>query len=294
MLRLRFADRAERAPRAPVPDTADVHIWYNRQGGVVAYGFQRDDAHWMYWPDLATFGFASRDSYITAFPEPRGSTSAIWDIYRRTVLPMALQANGFEALHASAVVAPSGLVAFCATSETGKSTIAFGLHRRGFPQWSDDGVVFRTDGAVATAEPLPFEVRLRAASRDIFGANAPVSTRFQNNGPGDQVHTEPAPLSAICLLSRVDGASFTGPARIRRVGPAAAFPAVLTHAHTFNPFDAVRRERMLRAYLDLLAGVSVFSVEFAPIGESFDSLLDAVADAVGLGEPVPELSSCVP
>jgi hypothetical protein len=207
---------------------------------------------------------------------------------------MALQARGLEALHASAVVVPSGLAAFCATSETGKSTVAFGLRRRGFPQWSDDAVVFRTDDAAATAIPLPFEVRLRPGAHEIFGGQLPSSTRFAGNGPGEQIHVAPAPLSAIYLLSRVDAASLGAPARIRPLPPAAAFPAVLMHAHVFDPFDQARREQMLRTYLDLIERVPVFDVMFAPVRENFNGLLDAIAEALGFPLPVTDIPLCAP
>jgi hypothetical protein len=290
VLRLQFADTGERAPDVPA---SGVHVWHNRQGEVVAYGFERDGFRWMHWPAVATFRFASTDPHIAAFPEGTGSTSVIWDIYRRTVLPMALQASGLEALHASAIAAPSGVVAFCATSETGKSTVAYGLHCRGFPQWSDDGVVFRADVSGPTALPLPFEVRLRPGSRKMFGAMAPSPTRFAGNGPGDQVHVAPAPLSAVYLLARVDAASLASPARIRQVPPAEAFRAVLAHAHVFDPFDNARREQMLHAYLDLVAHVPVVEVSFAPVSENFVGLLDAIGEALGRESPIADHSRCM-
>jgi hypothetical protein len=247
----------------------------------------------MYWPELTTtFRFANHDPHITAFQDPGGRIDVIWDTYRRSVLPMALQANGLEALHASAVVVSSGVVAFCAVSETGKSTLAFGLRRKGFPQWADDGVVFHGGGAAMTTLPLPFEVRLRPESRDMFGDNAPCSTRFQHNGPGEQIHVAPAGLSAICLLRRVNAGSFISPARIRRVAPAEAFPAVLTHAHVFDPFDLSRREQMIGTYLDLVARVPVFDVAFAPVRDGLDGLLDVIAEALRFEVPAPAASVC--
>lgn len=205
---------------------------------------------------------------------------------------MALQANGLEALHASSVLVSSGVVAFCAASETGKSTLAFGLRRKGFPQWSDDGVVFHRDDAAMTTLPLPFEVRLRSESRDMFGESAPCFTRYEHNGPGEQIHVAPAALSAICLLRRVDAGSLSAPARIRRVAPAEAFPGVLAHAHVFDPFDMPRREQMIRTYLDLVARVAVYDVAFAPVRESLDSLLNAIADSLRSDMPASTAPVC--
>jgi hypothetical protein len=291
MLKLEFAGDEHPSP-PDVSDAADVHVWYNRAGGVVARGFAYDGYRWMAWPCLATFRFAPHDPCITAFPDPYAPADIIWDTYRRSVLPMALQARGLEALHASAITGPTGVVAFCAASETGKSTIAFGLRRRGFPQWADDGVVFRAGPEGATAFPLPFEARLRAGSRKIFGSAAPLASRFQHNGPGEQVHTAPAPLAALYLLERATADAIDGPARIETVSPQDAFSALLVHAHVFNPLDQTRLAQMLRTYLELVARVPVFTIQFSPAHEHFNDLLDWMIDSTGLELPSRSASLC--
>ena len=284
---LRFAE-GERAPEIPPVDAPGVHVWHDRRGGVVAWGFRHDGQYCMHWPSLATFRFSSDDPNITAFPAPRISLDFVWDTYRRSVLPMALQALGWEALHASAIVCRSGVVAFCAASETGKSTIAFALRRRGYPQWSDDGVVFRTERGVAVTIPLPFEVRLRRPSREIF-ADAPLATRFQGNRCGDQVHVKPAPLSAICVLHRIEAAPGTA-AVVEGVPRADAFPMVLEHGHVFDPFDIGRRARMIDTYLDVAEQVPVYRAHFAPDPNGLDLLLDDIVEGLGLPAPVPQTS----
>ncbi|MGC4081799.1 MAG: hypothetical protein QM736_06755 [Vicinamibacterales bacterium] len=112
-------------------------------------------------------------------------------MYRRSVLPMALQMLGAEALHASAVATTRGIVCFSARSGIGKSTIAFGLRQRGFPQWADDGVVFRAGEGRVLATPLPYQARLRPTSQTLLGVTAETRSRFEENSAGDQVFTEP-------------------------------------------------------------------------------------------------------
>src|SRR5690349_23702252 len=104
MLKLRFANPGERGSEPPPSDDPAVHTWRNLRGGVVARGFARDGYRWMFWPYLANFRFDLQDGFITAFPEPGAPVDVIWDTYRRSVLPMALQVGGFEALHASAIL----------------------------------------------------------------------------------------------------------------------------------------------------------------------------------------------
>ena len=57
----------------------------------------------MIWPRLAAYRFRWPDaSFITAYPDADAPIATVWDTYRRSVLPMAMQAAGWEALHASA------------------------------------------------------------------------------------------------------------------------------------------------------------------------------------------------
>jgi len=291
MLALRFATATDPTPVEPSPTTSHVHVWYNRAGGIVARGYRRAGFGWMAWPRLATFRFAPHDAHITAFPEPGAPVDVVWDTYRRSVLPIALQAHGLEALHASAVVVSSGVVGFCAASETGKSTIAYGLRGKKFPQWSDDGVVFRIDDEGARALPLPFEVRLRPESRQIFGDAAPLAARFQHNGPGEQIHTAPTQLSALCLLERTESGAIAAP-RVRRLDPPEAFSALLAHAHVFDPTDQARLEQTLRTYLELVAQVPVFTIQFPPVRERFNDLLDSIIDTMALEAPERSSSLC--
>ena len=292
MLKLRFAEPHERAPRPPADDSSAVHIWWNRHGGVVARGFRQADCSWMAWPYLATYRFSADSPFIDVYPESAAPVDVIWDTYRRSVLPMAMQVLGWEALHASAVVSQHGIVAFCASSETGKSTVAYGLRQRGFAQWSDDAVVFQTERTSACAVPLPFQVRLRPASHYIFGRRYASPSTRQENTAGEQIHTEPLPLATICLLRRAAAGVSVGP-EVGDTAPASAYRMILAHAHEFNPFDVERRQRMLAAYLDLVASVRICEITFAPVAADFDRLLDAITDRLDLQPSTPSRVSCL-
>ena len=83
-------------------------------------------------PDLGTFRFDGHGDRVIAAARPGVGAGAIAEAYWHAALPLVLQARGSEVLHASAVLTPGGVVAFCGTSRSGKSTIAYGLHRRGY------------------------------------------------------------------------------------------------------------------------------------------------------------------
>ena len=81
---------------------------------------------------------------------------------------MALHSHGEEVVHASAVLMDDGVVAFCGRSQTGKSTIAYGLHRRGCRVWADDTLVFETSGEIVQTIPYPHRLRIRAEAAEYF------------------------------------------------------------------------------------------------------------------------------
>ena len=73
-------------------------------------------------------------SGIVSLVKPGVSPDAIEETFERGVLPLALQARGIQVLHASGIETPQGVVAFCARSQTGKSTLAYACSRAwGFP-----------------------------------------------------------------------------------------------------------------------------------------------------------------
>ena len=147
-----------------------------------------------------------------------------------------------ETLHASAVVAAPGVVALCARSGTGKSTLARRLHRRGYAIWEDDAVVW-------TASPVDGILTL---------------------APGAETDTRP--LAAVFVLERIDG-NITPIANIEM--GSAALTSVLPHAH-LHPADDRRQREFLLRYIQLAATVPVVRVRFQPDASRIDALCDVI------------------
>jgi hypothetical protein len=262
---------ADAVPRAaPSPDEPGVNVWRNKRGGIVATGVSEGGVHWMHWPYLAAYSFAPGGP-ITAYPAANAPLDVLQDTYRRSVVPMALQALGYEALHASATLMPSGVVGFFAASETGKSTIAYGLSRRGFPQWGDDSLLFEPLTRPFVSRRLPFDIRLRPRSSAFFDATA---SRVEVEGD-DALLPDCAPVAALCLLTRAER-SVDSPVDVRRLDPVRAFSWLIAHAHCFNPHDDARRATMLKHYIDLTASVPVYEVTFLASLDVLPLMLDEV------------------
>jgi hypothetical protein len=195
---------------------------------------------------------------------------------------LILQALGWETLHASAVLMPAGLIAFCGDCESGKSTIAYGLSRRGHAQHADDAVVVRPGPAGVRAVRLPFGVRLRPASAAFLGFIAE-HREFQDVVPigrleGNMVSAHP--LAAVFILSRIAA----GPATSHRLAASEAFKTLLPHARCFNAHDEVSRRRLVYHYLEMVATVPVYDLG-VPSGLSH---LSAVLDCIERSTGVPQ------
>jgi hypothetical protein len=261
---LQVPSLTESVAASPSPSEAEgeVEVW-REQGEVCAYGYAAVGGDWMHLPSVATFRLGPE---VVAFPVPSATPEIVVDAFERSVLPMALQALGGEALHASGVLGPSGVVALCGDSGAGKSTLACALSTRGHPLWADDAVAFDVakDGVVAV--PLPFRMRLRPDSAAVLGDGRVAAPQER----------PPAALAAAVIL-RSDGAR---PVSVARLEGGEAFRAALEQGYCYKPSDTERRNVMVDAYLELVAQVPVIDVRFQPEWEHLDVLVDALEEIV--------------
>jgi hypothetical protein len=170
------------------------------------------------------------------------------------------------------------VVALCADSGTGKSTIAFGLSSRGYRLWADDLVAFETSDRGCLAISLPFKMRLRSSAAVLFGLGVnrlPAAASDDGVTPG----AETAPLAAVCVLRRED--TSTTPVAVRPVPSAEALGAVLSHAWFFALQDGERKRRLIEHYLELVARIPVFDISFRSGLENLPTILDAIEQLVG-------------
>ena len=270
MLELSIAPPHTASPSISDPSAAGVEVWRQHDGAIAAYGGSAGHAHWMRVPGAGTFTFANSAPTVTAFPDPGVRLAVVEDAFRRSVLPMALQARGQEVLHASAVAGARGVFGLCAVSETGKSTLAYALSRRGYDVWADDALAFELADDGVTALSLPFSLYLRPRSAEYFGipADAPAAVHG-----GDRR----ADLAALFVLVRAADDRAREP--VRRLPQSDAFTAVLAHGYCFSLADVERKRAMMDAYLQLVTRVPIFEVRIAEGLERLPQLLDAIEAA---------------
>jgi hypothetical protein len=256
-------------------DTA-AEVWRDNAGAICARGIACGAHAWMELPGVAVFHFDRTRRTVSARPEPYVEDDLLRDNYYRAALPMALQFFGFEVLHASAVRTALGVVAFCAVSETGKSTTVTALSRRGYPPWADDAVPVEIDGGGrgAHALALPFRMRLDAALSPWF---RDTNNSFHWPEP-EPLELAAAPLAALCVIQRVNSSQYA--AEVRRLSAIEAVAALLPHAYCFSLDDPDRKRLMMRRYIELAARVPTFGVSVATGLEKLPAALDQIERSI--------------
>jgi hypothetical protein len=217
---------------------------------------------------LARFAFRPGHSDVQAWPAPGASLAQIEDIFARRLQPIILQVGAWQALHASAVRTPEGVIALCGRSTSGKSTLAYALSGTGWPQVADDVLLLRTDERGVWVRPLPFTPRLRPDARTQF---VPAEHIVMPTPEGD------LPLRQILLLTR--DATLHDPLSLTALPRARAFSALLPHAHCFDPTDQSQTSRLVSDYLAVAEQVPVFELHYRGGLAQVPALVSAIAGA---------------
>lgn len=247
-----------RAPRE------SAETWCDAEGAPVAFGGWSRERCWIEVPNVGEYSFAFGGGDVQARLVDGVDPGFAAETFERMVLPLVLQARGREVLHASAVLAPAGVVAFCGVSGTGKSSLADALGAIGYPPCADDAVSFDPAGTHPLVELLPFRLKIGDA---VAARGSAVSPALP----------ERAPLASIGILIRDAGAASPVMVRLR---DATAFTALIEHAYCFTLAWHERTRTMVENYLRLVAQVPVLEVRFRPDRENVPALARDVAAAV--------------
>ena len=266
----RFALREE-------PDLYDaalrgVVVQRQPDGEASAFGWSDDGEYRVRVPGVAVFAFRSGSSDMYVDAPASTSHETVDRLFRTVVVPFALQVAGYEALHASAVRAAEGVVAFCGHSGSGKTTLAYALALRpGFELWSDDALVLASPAAPGGAHVclnLPQDPNLRPQSREFFDL-------WPAKDP-PRAEIEQERLAAVVLL---DTASADAEPDLARLSLPDALTGTLSHAYCFF-VDAGREERTVHALVNLSAEVPVFRLRFPTGFDRLDPTLDLLEGSV--------------
>jgi hypothetical protein len=182
--------------------------------------------------------------------------------------------RGREALHASAVCSPNGVVAIAAPSGAGKTTLAVELVRRGWPLFCDDVLLLDREARSVRAHPgtphlnVPAGIgaetsRLGATLGLLDGERWVSATSFCR---------ESAPIALVCLLDRRSGS----PLSVEALPPGPQWLA----PYMIGLDDSTERERRRFAlYADLVGSAALVRLRCdsssapAQLAEQVESLI---------------------
>jgi hypothetical protein len=126
-----------------------------------------------------------------------------WRVVLDSVLFSVALLSGFEALHAGAVVTPSGALAVTGGPGAGKSTLIAELLGRGLPLLSDDVVVLEAQQHGAPlAHPGPPLMTLPEGAGAGLGVDIDIGRAGDERWVAVPAHAQPAPLATLVALER--------------------------------------------------------------------------------------------
>ena len=257
----------EHGLRAPTAGR-ETAVWRDDQGDTFARGFVEGGSLWIEWRDLGTFAFSLGSTMVHVWPASGTPRAVITDTFGRVLQPIILQALGWQALHASAVLGSEGAIAFCGVGRSGKSTLAYALGHDGFNQIADDAVVIEPAGEGVVMHLLPFVPGLRQPSREHFERAAGISSAGGSNLP------EKTSLRAVFVLHQDE--SLRRPEMPHRIPPVQAFSALVTHARCFDEADPAHVRRLVADYLQVAEHIAVYRVGYPPRFAQFDDLIEVI------------------
>ncbi len=188
------------------------------------------------------------------------------------VLPNVAIIRGYEALHASAVDSPAGVVAVAAPSGTGKTTLALELLRRGWPLFADD-VLTLGDGPEAGVWAYPGTPHMNVAEPPA-GADPPAQSDADLGTTLGRIAGErwmtvrqsvrsPRRVRMVCLLERREGLALES--EILPPSPLPLAPYMLG-----LPGDAQRERRRFARYADLMSETALLRLTCEPTDRPAD------------------------
>jgi hypothetical protein len=176
------------------------------------------------------------------------------------VLPNVAIMRGYEALHASAVDTPEGVVAVAAPSGMGKTTLALELVGRGWPLVADDVLTLGEGAEGVRAHPGTPHMNVSEPPPGAIDPG-PLGTTLGTLA-GERwiaVHRtadEPRPVRLICLLER-------GPNLPLEGRPLPCTPLPLAPYMLGLAGDAERERRRFERYADLMSTASLMRLTCA-------------------------------
>lgn len=258
--------------RGAVPgDAAPLQQWPSPGGEAWLSIARAGDGYRVSLPGLACLVSADGRA-ITYAPGAALDAGMLVHLLLHQVLPLAVSRTGRFVLHACAVEAPGGALAFVGQSGSGKSTLAAACGRRGLPLIADDALVIDFAPGIGVW-PTADGVRLW----DDMRSAAPAGAVSRNQATGKLRAPVPlargrVPLARLYLLDT----SRDGSSTVRAEPAPAARLEMLSHLFRLDVDDRDESRRCFEAAHRVAAAVPARTITY-PNGLAY---LDATVDAI--------------
>jgi hypothetical protein len=276
---------AGQGPGLPPKDVPETRMWRDSAAGVAAYLFRANGMWEICFPNFASYVFAEEGTNenlvkILIRPAAAAPRQQVLDRLRRNVVPLLLQARGFQVFHASAVRVSDGVIGLCGESFSGKSTLAAALARRGFKIWTDDALLVTIEKTATALRAPDVRLRLRSDSRAFFGQWAVSEPERDDEGAEIEINCssiDKAPLKGLYLIRRVQNLDKATLLLTDRIMGHRAFEEILRQAHYFNLGEIEQNRRISEVCLTVARSVPIYGCSYR---DGF-SYLDEVAEKLG-------------
>ena len=205
---------------------------------------------------IADFTVTFDGREIVCWPATREDDDTLRHLLLDQVVPLTFKLRGREALHATAVRTPQGVCAFVGPTGSGKSTVAAGFLKAGYPVISDDCLILYSCAQRICAGPAYPGVRLWEdvlSAVDDGGQLLPVGghtakQRWLPRGVRALFPTDVQPLKRIYRLMRPQGARQPHAIPASRLEPMSAREAFMELVDATFRIDAIDRDMLTREF----------------------------------------------
>lgn len=244
---------AFRLIRGQEPDH-DAYHWFNQwrlpDGEIWLSLTKTESGYLLRFPDFADFLVPAHGKEISCSPRLDTPLDTIRHLFLDQVMPLVLSKAGRLVLHASAVSAPEGAVAFLGVSGQGKSTLAASFCQQGFRLLTDDCLLLKEEEGQIVAIPSYPGLRLWSETitalfdHELALARVAQYTEKKRLGPGNSRFTfssDSAPLRRVYVLVPPEKVSEARGITIAPLSPQEAFIELVRYAYKLDITD---RERL--------------------------------------------------
>ena len=259
---------------------------------------REEDGAWIWYRGVGKFRIAAESRLVDVYAEPGASERVLGLVLAGQISVFLLHRLGFPTLHASAVVAERGAVAFLGRWGQGKSTMTAAFLRRGATLLTDDVLPVRiADDGVLCGPGLPLMKLWPEAARRALGLSEALPDLVPQGavpgydkklvalGGAHDYAESPARLAAMYVLKRYDPESAgTEEITIRRLAGHLGLVAVLEHVSEGSFLTSAEAGRFLPTYVQAIRQAPVRLLTYPSGFERLEAVLQRVLQDMSGGE----------